>query len=70
MNNNLFVSVGNRRLPQLLEKFNVEPYGKNISTLFLSEPLNYLKANLAGMCLIGSLQNMCLFFLLIGYPRW
>jgi len=28
MNNNLFVSVGNRRLPQLLDKCNVEPLWK------------------------------------------
>ena len=54
------MSIWNPRWLSWQDKFNIGPYGINISKLFQSEPMNHLKANLTGMFL-GWSYTKCVF---------
>jgi hypothetical protein len=50
-------------------KFNIGPYGKNVSKRYFSETIRTLKPNCPGM-IIGWSSTKFMFYKSIGNPRW
>jgi hypothetical protein len=50
-------------------KFNIVPYGKNVSKRYFSETIRKLKPNCPGM-IIGRSSTKFMFSKSIGNPRW